>query len=163
MGLSAATAISASATTASHITKQCPQGFHQHRRPFLPLLLLARRLVESAFHDAVRTRDGRPTEEARLAREWLESDLDWTRKGVVPPPELRRQYPGSFQWCCRWLSLDPQEVREHGLPQTTCADRSMSEHWQRTRGMQCVYAVWREAGRLPAPSGIPEGANATLL
>jgi hypothetical protein len=100
-------------------------------RVHAPLLLL-RRLVETALADATRTSHGQPTAEALLAREWLEADCDWTRKAVVPPLALRQEgFPGSFSWCCRWLEVDPAEVRQNGLPFPVCS--ASARNWRRLR------------------------------
>src|ERR1017187_6786421 len=66
-------------------------------------LLIARRLIEQGFHDALAVgRDGRPTESALESWEWLTARTDWTRHNrAIPPPELRQQFYGSFEWCCR--------------------------------------------------------------
>jgi|GEM_PF-1281146 len=81
-----------------------------------PLLLMARLCVEQALRDCLRTHGGQPTADARDAFEWLNQDLDWTRKrGLIPPPDARLEFVFSFSWCCSLLDLDPEDIRQHGL------------------------------------------------
>jgi len=98
-----------------------------------PLLLLCRALIENAFADAVRCAQGKPTAEALEALEWIESRTDWTRRknhkiatgdGSLPIPseDARKEFPGTFDWCCRWLNEDPDDVRQRGLPHPVVRD-----------------------------------------
>jgi hypothetical protein len=122
-------------------------------------LLLARRLIEGALIDATKTSRGKPTAEALLAREWLEADCDWTRKGVVPPLTLRQEgFPGSFDWCCRWLSLDPGEVRRNGLPYPTCSLSNRCQWRTRRRTVNRRNGMRYVAG---LPDVIGAGARAS--
>jgi hypothetical protein len=84
----------------------------------MPAQLFCKRLIQDAFHACLDTdAAGRPTQDALDAWEWLSAHLNWTLRGEeVPPEELRAEYFGSFEWACQWLSEDPAEVREHGLP-----------------------------------------------
>ena len=81
-------------------------------------LWLCRKLIESAFVDAVRTRAGVLTPEAIDAEEWIHAKTDWTlrRPVVIPDEETRAEFPGSFEWACRWLGEHPDHVRANGLP-----------------------------------------------
>jgi hypothetical protein len=93
-------------------------GLESHETNAFPALLFARRLVEIAFHDALQCgSDGRPTERALEAWAWLTDRLDWTLHRHKPPPEeIRSEFYGSFEWCCRWLGESPDQVRGAGLP-----------------------------------------------
>jgi hypothetical protein len=72
--------------------------------------------------DVRTTRFGLPSLVALDAVEWLESDSE---------------EPGSFSWCARWLSQDPQRVRAEGLP---------DPHGQgRLGGLPAVQEVWENA------------------
>lgn len=128
-----------------------------------PGLRLCRALIENAFADACRTRDGVPTKIALEASEWLTTSVNWTKmpNRPVPPQELRQLYPLSFSWCVQWLGLDEHEIREHGLPRQSY--RAMpfksATHAQKTRptiagkkhshrhiaGLEEVREVWRRA------------------
>ena len=112
-----------------------------------PTLLLARRMIEGAFHDALQVgRDGRPTLVALEAFEWLAAKTDWTRRKLSPPPpELRQQFLGSFEWCATWLGEDPDRVREQGLAPTYLVGSSQGrENWhgERVRGLPDVQRRW---------------------
>ena len=71
-----------------------------------------------AFTDALAVgRDGRPTQQAIEAWQWLAEKTDWVRYGKpAPPPEIRPEFYGSFDWACSWLGEDPDRVRNAGLP-----------------------------------------------
>lgn len=80
-----------------------------------PTLLIARRMIEQAFHDSRLKRNGVPTESALEAQEWLNARTDWTiHGGEAPPPELRQEFPGTFDWACRWLGENPEQIRGQG-------------------------------------------------
>jgi hypothetical protein len=108
-----------------------------------PLLLLLRLTVESAFKDALRTRDGVPTTEAIDAVAWIEADLDWTaRRGLIPPPKVRQEIVFTFAWCCSLLDLDPETIRISGLRHIG----GLSHHSGRwLPGLPEVYERWRQA------------------
>jgi len=91
-----------------------------------PLLLMARLCLESAFRDCLKLEsDGRPSEDAVNAMTWIRDDLDWTAVPLqrrieawgapAPPPHIREEFCFSFQFCCRVLELDPQEIRNNGI------------------------------------------------
>ena len=110
-------------------------------------LLIARRLIEQGFHDALAVgRDGRPTESALESWEWLTARTDWTRHNrAIPPPELRQQFYGSFEWCCRWLDEDPERIRTQGLTPTHGIGSSQGrETWsgERIQGLPDVQRRW---------------------
>jgi hypothetical protein len=105
-----------------------------------PGLHLCRKLIEDAFLSACQCRNGRPTQDALDAHEWLSSSLNWTRRndGKIPPPSLRAEYIGSFSWCCQWLGFDEDVVRETGLPRQSCRAEPFRQtvvpsHPQRTK------------------------------
>jgi hypothetical protein len=73
-----------------------------------PALLFCRRQLDTAIDDAKETDSvtGEPTDEAMLDRLWLE------RKPDHKDPE---DFYGSFEWCCHWLSLDPEKERKDAI------------------------------------------------
>jgi len=81
-----------------------------------PTLLLCRRMIVAAFHDALEVDwQGLPTERGREAVEWITARADWCYwKKPTPPPELREEFWGSFEWACRWLGIDPETTRRDG-------------------------------------------------
>jgi hypothetical protein len=115
-----------------------------------PELLFPRRLIVTAFEEAKRTRNGRPTEEAREALAWIQERTDWTLIPLerrmkewgapCPPPEVWCELYGSFEWACNQLGEDPEEVRRNGMPYTKgyawCGG---------TGGVAQILAVWEEA------------------
>lgn len=90
-----------------------------------PALLNPRKAIELAFKDAKLCRFGAPTPVALEAIDWIMSRTDWTKLNIahrediwsVPPPPLaiRKEFSGTFEWCCQWLDEDPNEVRKIGL------------------------------------------------
>ena len=96
----------------------------------LPILWLAREMIHQGFRDTIRMRNGRPTEDAQLALAWLTERSNWTRIPLenrmrrwgqpAPPPELRREFALTFEWCCELLNENPDHVRAHGLPRPVC-------------------------------------------
>jgi hypothetical protein len=83
--------------------------------------------IHLAFVDAGQVRAGRPTQLAVDAVEWL----------------MNEQFePGSFAWCCHWLSLDPHEVREHGLAQPK---GGRVRGFAAPRGMEAIRQRWQIA------------------
>jgi len=109
-----------SASLAVDVNRSTPEQVATEPAPMRPCatLLLCRKLIESAFLDASRTRAGALTQTAIDAETWIHARTDWTlQKPVrIPSVEERTEYPGSFDWCCRWLGEDPDHVRQHGLP-----------------------------------------------
>jgi hypothetical protein len=85
-----------------------------------PTLGFPLKLLAGAFEDATKCRAGKPTREAWAAFRWLMDDVF---------------EPASFVWCCHWLSLQPNDVRQNGLA--------------RAKG-----GWWRATGR--ARGGVPE-------
>ncbi len=88
------------------------------RLPGMATQLFCRRLIETAFHDAIQTDSrGRPTERALESWQWLSARTDWTLGGKEPPPpDVREEFFGTFEWACRWLGENPDMVRARGLP-----------------------------------------------
>src|ERR1035441_5567434 len=80
-----------------------------------PTLLFCRRMIDQAFHDAISPR----SDIASDARSWLSARTDWTlRRLPPPPPEVRGEFLGSFEWACRVLAEDPDRIRANGPPLT---------------------------------------------
>jgi hypothetical protein len=96
-----------------------------------PTQLFARRLIDSARHDALSPR----SEIAADARAWLSARTDWTlRKLPPPPPEVRGEFIASFEWACRILQEDPQHVRANGLARTFYVGSSQgAETWAKNK------------------------------
>jgi hypothetical protein len=127
-------------------------------------LFLCRWMIEQAFRSAcVVDHDGMPSEIATEAVEWIEARLDWTRTAtaLIPPEDLRQEFVLSFEWCCRWLDLNPDVVRQQGLP-PSCATlhttgkrlriRARYDHGGRTSrhhvyGMPDVRRIWKAAAK----------------
>ena len=108
-----------------------------------PVLLLLRLCIESAFVDALRTRDGVPTPEAIEAAAWIEARTDWTRRpGPIPPPALREQNVLSYEWCCAALDLDPEQIRQNGLARLSGLAHN-SKQW--LPGLHAVREHWARA------------------
>jgi hypothetical protein len=80
-----------------------------------PTQLFVKTLIETAFKDAGQTRNGRPTRTAFAAVRWIATRSDWTRTGHIPPPAIRHEFIGSFDWACANLGLDSEKVRMSGL------------------------------------------------
>ena len=68
-----------------------------------PHLLLWRKLIDSAVHDAKKTFAGIPTDRAIAARWWLEE--------FKPKQSERNEWERSFECACGWLGLDPAQER----------------------------------------------------
>jgi hypothetical protein len=107
-----------------------------------PCQLFARRIIDVAFQDARRMRDGQPTETAKEALDFIEAKTNWTRYGKpVPPPEIRDEYYGTFEWACEFLNKDPDTVRATGIPPTpgmfaTGGVPQIRQAWERARRAQ---------------------------
>ena len=110
-----------------------------------PTLLLARRMIEQAFNDAVQCgSNGQPTERARDAWAWISAKTDWTiDRGPIPPKGIRDEFYLSFEWCCRWLSEDPDVIRAQGLPPPPAmvlVKHRRAREW--VRGLSDVKRQW---------------------
>ena len=105
-----------------------------------PTLWGIRWLIHQAFSDALERVNGRPTQDAIYARRWIDAKTDWTLRHLPPPPEdVRAEFPGTFEWCCRWLGENPDDVRKHGLspvcegrPEVVGIDEVLKA-WEETR------------------------------
>ena len=108
-----------------------------------PTLLIARRMIDQAFHDALQQRQGNPTQIATDARDWLAARTDWTlHAGVIPPPDLRPEFYGTFEWACRCLGENPDQVRARGLALAHGIGSSQGrETWRRRRGLDMAVAA----------------------
>jgi hypothetical protein len=72
-----------------------------------PLLLFPRKMIDKAIDDGQETmQDGEPTDDALLARDWLE---------YQPDHQNDEDFFGSFEWCCHWLTLDVSHERTRAL------------------------------------------------
>ena len=69
-----------------------------------PVLLLWRRLIDTAVADATKTMYGVPTHSAILARWWIEE--------YKPAKTDKQAWCGSFECACSWLGKDPAEERK---------------------------------------------------
>jgi len=108
-----------------------------------PVLLMLRLTIELALRDALRVRDGMPTEEALDAVTWIQARTDWTRRrGPIPPAELRGENVFSFEWCCSLLNLDAEQTRQHGLLRLSGLAHN-SKHW--LPGLPGIRAHWQKA------------------
>lgn len=114
-----------------------------------PTLLFARRAIEQAFWDACQTRNGMPTETAHEALAWIEARTDWTHYGMQPPEDesVRRELWGQFDWCCRWLGEDPNQVRSVGLPRPARPQCAQERHSLRRHvaGLSAVHEARKRA------------------
>ena len=143
-----------------------------------PLLLLCRLMIERAFRSACYTHDGVPTQDACDAVEWITSRLDWTGTGSVPPEDIRTEFYMSFEYCCRWLDLDPDQIRRSGLPRDVATldpgnrrrmhTRPRNDHGRNSRphvaGLAAVYGCWaRASARHPAKIDEHESVDSAPL
>lgn len=86
-----------------------------------PVLLMWRRLIESAVADAKRTRYGLPTYSAILARWWIEEHK--------PKQSEAEDWERSFECACSWLKLDVDAERKLLLAQIDdCLRESLLEY-----------------------------------
>lgn len=110
-----------------------------------PALLNCRAAITLAFREAEQCKHGRPTQLALDAVDWIMARTDWTKIGIerrlecwnspAPPIEVRREFEGTFDWCCQWLSEDPDTVREHGLLDPFAKARQ--------GGLKQIYEKWK--------------------
>jgi hypothetical protein len=124
-------------------------------------LLLCRWMVEQAFRSACRVdQNGMPSEIALEAVEWIEAHLDWHSQGEIPPESLREEYYLSFEWCCQWLDLNPDVVRQQGLPLGVASVPGHGKRWHtryrddrgrnsriHIHGLPDVHARWQAAAQ----------------
>jgi hypothetical protein len=104
----------------------------ERRLNLCPTLALPLKLIDLAFADAVKCRNGRPTELAIIAAEWIADDTFG---------------PGTFLWCFHWLSLNPADVRERGLARPKGGSW---RGWGAAQGLPAVFERWEQA-RSQAP------------
>jgi hypothetical protein len=88
-------------------------------------------MIDQAFHDAISPR----SDIASDARSWLSARTDWTlRRLPPPPPEVRGEFLGSFEWACRVLAEDPDRIRANGLARTFYVGSSQgAETWAKNK------------------------------
>lgn len=93
-------------------------------RRYDPALWFYYRMIEVALIDSRMKRDGAPTDEALLARDWIAASEE-PRRGT--PHEYV-----SFPECCRMLNLDPDRERVALLEKIdSTADFDVDELWMR--------------------------------
>ncbi len=90
-----------------------------------PVVMLYRRQIDWAFHDAQLRRNGELTPLAQEALDWISARTDWTRIPIekrmkawgapAPPPEIRSELYDSFDFACSVIGEDPDVVRTNGL------------------------------------------------
>lgn len=128
-----------------------------------PALIYPRKLIELAFADARQIKEGRPTSQALDAVDWIMARTDWAKLGIdqrmevwrqpAPPEDIRKEFFGTFDWCCQWLGEDPAHVRNSGL-------RGTSYNANPTKGgLPSVYSNWQEK-RNRQRSGVSGFVNA---
>ena len=97
-----------------------------------PVLLLWRRVSDSAYHDKL----SKNAEIASNARVWIEAETNWTRRQnpSIPPPEIRDEYVGTFDWICEHMGEDPDRIRPKGLTRTFYVGSSQgAETWGKNK------------------------------
>lgn len=129
-----------------------------------PALLQTRKLIELAFADAKQVKNGRPTEDALHAVDWIMGRTDWSKLSIetrmelwrapAPPEEIRREFAGTFEWCCQWLGEDPDKVRNTGLPDVKLYNVNPTNG-----GLPKVYDTWNSK-RQRGSSGVSGFVNA---
>jgi hypothetical protein len=105
-----------------------------------------------ALHDASRCSNRRV---ASNAVRWIRARTDWTRIALAkrmerwgapaPPVDVRTEHVLSFEWCCGLLNLNPERIREHGLPTT------MHHKWLPDAGGLSSWRTWRSNRPKPSP------------
>lgn len=99
-------------------------------------LLICRRLLESAVHDAKLMQGYEPTEDALIARSWIEHTIgkpDKTRYELNPIYRVayRDAFYGSFEWCCEWLEI--KDVEAHRSDLLHQVDDAIAKHLYKLR------------------------------
>ena len=130
----------------THKQGYCGASIKDHRSA---TLLICRRMIELAFADALQCDSrGHPTERALESWEWISAKTDWTIYGkqAPPPPELRSEYPGTFDWCVQWLGENPDHVRDAGLPEfIPFVHVEGRQHRDHIKGLPDVKRRWQIA------------------
>lgn len=109
-------------------------------------------MIQNAFVESLECIDGEPTENARVAYDWLAApSCNWTRiplqkrmaawGAAAPPASVRKEYIGTFSWCCDWLGMDEDDIQQHGLP--PARNRSQLH----VAGLPAIRAAWAQAKR----------------
>ena len=94
-------------------------------------LLLFRRLLDTALHEAKRTRDGIPTFNAILERAWFEQHVEPGWLG----------WETSFANCCRMLGEDEEEARRGCLRQINRAWGKALTDWGRKKREEVLAEI----------------------
>lgn len=115
-----------------------------------PALLNSRKAIELAFKEAKLTRFGEPTDVALWALDWIMARTDWTKLNLAgrdelwstppPPQQIRKEFIGTFDWCCHWLDEDPVDVRNIGL-----SHQRMFNENTTAGGVAAIYSSWMAA------------------
>jgi hypothetical protein len=94
-----------------------------------PTQLFWRRQIETALHDAKKTRHGMPTGPAVLARWWIAENR--------PPQSEKERWEVSFECACHWLDEDVHEYRKILLGAIDAAwAKARDDHWQQSLYVQ---------------------------
>lgn len=94
-------------------------------------LLLFRRLIATALHEAKKTRDGLPTTAALLERAWFEEHT----------PVESHGYMTSFAHCCRMLGMDESEERARALKEISRQWHKALVDWGRKKWQEKLEAI----------------------
>jgi hypothetical protein len=86
----------------------------------IPTLLAPRKMIDLALHDAKLCRQSEPTEDALIARNWIEHKIGRPDKNLYQHnPAYRSAYKDayylSFEWCCEWLEIKDCEAYRSDL------------------------------------------------
>lgn len=94
-------------------------------------LLLFRRLIATALHEAKKTRDGLPTNTALLERAWFEEHT----------PLESHAYLTSFAHCCHMLALNESEERARALKEISRQWHKALVDWGRKRWQEKLEMI----------------------
>jgi hypothetical protein len=101
-------------------------------------LLICRRMIESAVHDAKEAFRGEPTAQAKIARAWIDQRIGKPDRELYSSnPEYRAAYQEgfylSFEWCCQWLNHTERETEEIRQQKLSEIDELIMSRWLATR------------------------------
>jgi hypothetical protein len=106
-----------------------------------PTLLVCRRIIDAAVHDAKETLLGEPTDDAMLARAWLEEKIGPPVKKLYQynpayKSAYKLAYYMSFEWCCHWLNYTIESTEEYRKQLTAQVDQALALGWIASRRKQ---------------------------
>jgi hypothetical protein len=106
-----------------------------------PTLLVCRRIIDAAVHDAKETLLGEPTDDAMLARAWLEEKIGPPIKKLYQynpayKSAYKLAYYMSFEWCCHWLNYTIESTEEYRKQLTAQVDQALALGWIASRRKQ---------------------------